>query len=81
MVSYGIPEVKKSAEIGAVATLMISNKALRKAKAEKNTEIDVMLKNVSKAKGEILIVSGAHDFGKQLEGIGGVAALNRYKLE
>ncbi|MFO7872359.1 MAG: mRNA surveillance protein pelota [Candidatus Undinarchaeales archaeon] len=81
LVSFGLEEVKKASEMGAVSTFMISNDLLRKAKAEKNKEIENLLDTVQKTKGDILIVSGEHDYGKQLEGVGGVASLNRYKVK
>ena len=66
--------------LGAVEKLFVSGKFLRDAKIKKNTEIENLLKMVQNTKGEVLIVSGQHDFGKQLEGIGGIAALNRYRV-
>ncbi len=81
LVSYGLEAVRKSAEMGAVETLLISNKVLRKAKAEKNQEIEELLDLVNNSKSKIMIVSGEHDFGKQLEGIGGIASINRYKVQ
>lgn len=80
LVSFGLEEVKKAVEMGAVSTFMISNDLLREAKAEGNEEIETLIDMVQKTKGDILIVSGEHDYGKQLEGVGGIASLNRYKV-
>ena len=35
---------------------------------------------VDKSKGEIEIISSEHDAGKKLDGLGGIAAILRFKL-
>jgi len=79
--SYGLDQVENAVNIGAVKTLLITNKLLRKAKAEKNARINSMIKNIETMKGEVLIVSTEHDLGMQLHGLGDIAAILRYRIE
>ncbi|HIJ98888.1 TPA: mRNA surveillance protein pelota [archaeon] len=78
---YGLKNVEYAMNLGAIKTLLISNSTLKKSKIEKNKQIDELLKNIYDMRGEILIVSNEHDLGKQLEGIGGLAALLRFRVE
>jgi protein pelota len=80
LASYGFKEVENSMNLGAVETLLVSNSLLRKSKAKKDKAIDVLIENIKKMRGTILIVSNEHELGKQLEGMGGVGALLRYKV-
>jgi len=81
LASYGFDEVRKNVELGAVEILMISNKLLREAKYDKDMKMDAMLKTLKAGAGKLVIVTGEHDLGKQLEGLGGIAALHRYKIQ
>ena len=47
---------------------------------EKYEQLDAVMTSVDKAKGKITIVSSEHDGGKKLNGLGGIAALLRYKI-
>ena len=38
------------------------------------------MRNVDKSKGDIMIISSEHEAGKKLNGLGGIAAILRYKL-
>ncbi|MCG2791492.1 MAG: mRNA surveillance protein pelota, partial [Actinomycetia bacterium] len=79
--SYGIKEVKKTVESGAVKVLMITDSFINKQR-EKNKyeEVDQLLNLVESMKGSIAIISSDNDAGKKLDGLGGVGALLRYKL-
>jgi len=79
-VVYGVADVENAALAGAVATLLVSESLLRRAREELFYErIDGVLRAVDAAKGEIVII-GPHDAGKRLDGLGGIAALLRYRL-
>lgn len=79
--AYGIKEVKTVAEIGAVATLLVTDGLIMKLRLQgKFEELDNVMKSVDKAKGAIVIVSSGHDGGKKLDGLGGIGALLRYKM-
>ena len=78
---YGLKNVEYAMNLGAIKTLMISNSTLKKSKINRDKQMEELLKNIHDMKGEILIVSNKHDLGKQLEGISGIAALLRFRVE
>jgi len=43
-------------------------------------EIDELMKTVEKMRGEIHIISGEHDGGKKLDGLGGIGGLLRFRI-
>ncbi|HII16233.1 MAG TPA: mRNA surveillance protein pelota [Nanoarchaeota archaeon] len=80
--AYGLKDVKDAASAGAVATLLVTDKLIQKAKNDNNfTEIDSIMRMVDHSKGEVVIVSSGHEGGKELEGLGGIGALLRYKVK
>ena len=74
LATYGTQEVSDAAAAGAVETLLILDSKLREC------DFDDIVRNVETQKGTVTIVSGGHDGGKQLEALGGMAAILRYKL-
>ena len=42
--------------------------------------IESIMKTVDSTKGDILIVSSDNEAGKKLDGLGGIAAILRYKI-
>lgn len=79
-IAYGYEEIKKAADIGAVEDLLVSDEMMRRVHAEKNPEMLSLLKDIEASKGRINILSTLHDAGEQLRGIGGLAALLRFRL-
>ncbi|MCK4444886.1 MAG: mRNA surveillance protein pelota, partial [Thermoplasmata archaeon] len=53
--AYGLEEVQRATEQGAVETLLVTNMMIRKA------EIEALLKGVETARGKIVIVSSEHE--------------------
>jgi len=80
LAAYGVNEVEVATNSGAVVTLLVLNKLLKKEKIEKGKRLENIIKMVEQTKGVTCLVSDEHDLGKQLEGLGGIAALLRYKL-
>ncbi|MBW2999741.1 hypothetical protein KY339_03635, partial [Candidatus Woesearchaeota archaeon] len=79
--AYGIKDVKTAVEAGAVKTLLVTDKfILESRQANKYDEIEYAMKMTDKIKGQVHIISSDHDAGKKLDGLGGVAAILRYKL-
>ncbi len=78
---YGLKETEKAVTAGAVEKLLITDKLIQKTRAEKKFEkIDQMMKNTESMKGSVNIIGSDHDGGKKLDGLGGIAAILRYKL-
>lgn len=72
---YGAKQTENAANIGAVDTLLVTDKWLRTEKSA-----DSLLRTAEKNKGKVSIISVESDAGRQLQGLGGVAALTRYKI-
>jgi len=80
LVVYGLNEVKKAIEYGAVDTLLITDKLITKFKQEDFSKLDKLLLSVEKIKGKIQTISSEHEGGKKLDNLGGIAALLRFKV-
>ncbi len=80
--AYGLKDVKKASEAGAVEKLLISD-GLIQDKREKGEydEVEQILRQVDKAKGEIIIITSDNEGGKKLDGLKGIGAILRYKMD
>jgi len=79
-VAYGLEEVRRAADFGAVELLVLADTVLREASDEKRLSIEQLMKNVEAKGGKILVVSAEHEAGAKLTALGGAAALLRYAL-
>ena len=81
MASYGLNETKRAADAGAIRQLLITDSFIQKKRMEgEYEETEHIMKTVDGAKGEITIISSDHEAGKKLDGLGGIAAILRYKI-
>ena len=81
LASYGLKETKNATISGAVRTLLITDRFIQQKRNEnKYEEIEEIMKTVDNTKGDILIISSEHEAGKKLDGLGGIAAILRFKL-
>ncbi len=71
--AYGPREVQRALDLGAVATLLITDRTVRSAVGEE------MMTKAEGARGKVLIVSTHHEAGQKLQSLGGVGALLRFK--
>lgn len=79
--AYGFKETRQAAEAGAIQTLLVTDNLILKMREQGNFEaLDSMMKLVDSTKGEIHIINSKNEAGKRLEGLGGIAAILRYKL-
>jgi protein pelota len=77
---YGFSETKQAIESGAVLKLLLTDEFVSKERASGNyQELDELMKIVDSSQGEIHIISAEQESGKKLNGLGGIAALLRYK--
>ena len=79
-VTYGLNNVKKAIEFGAVDTLLISDDMLKLDDLERREIIDKLVEENEKMRGKTVIMSVLHESGQQLSTLGGIAALLRYPL-
>lgn len=79
---YGWQETKKAIAAGAVGTLLLSDDFIRQKRTSGGyQELDEEMNTVEQMKGKIHILSSEFPSGKKLNGLGGIAALLRFKLE
>lgn len=78
---YGLKETENASSTGAVKELLITDGLIQKSRSNDFfNEIEKIMKIVDKTKGEVQIVSSEHEGGKKLDGLGGIAAILRFKL-
>lgn len=82
LAEYGLKQVKKAVEAGAVKILLITDKFISKQR-EKGTyeKIEKLIDKVEQAKGEVHVLDSKNEAGSKLDGLGGIAAILRFKLE
>ena len=81
LAAYGVDEVEKAISSGAVKELLITDSLIRTRKNNGDFEkINMLMREADKMKGEIMIISSEHEGGKKLDGLGGIAALLRFKM-
>ena len=79
---YGIKEVEQAVNAGAVKELLVTDSLIMKLREEEKFEkLDKLMKLADKNKAKVHIISTEHSGGKKLDGLGGIAALLRFKLE
>ena len=79
-VAYGLSDVKNACALGAVELLLVSDALLRDADEPLRLELEALMMDVEAKKGGVMIVSSAHEAGRNLVSLGGVAALLRFPI-
>lgn len=74
-VAYGPDQVEAATNSGAVLLLLLTDKKVRTKRGED------LMRTTEKLGGSVEILSTTHDSGKQLNSLGGYAALLRYNIE
>ncbi len=78
---YGFEQTKQAIDTGAAQTLLLTEKCIQQFRlTNHHPELDRLLKSIETSQGKIHLISSEHDAGKKLDGLGGIAALLRYKL-
>ena len=81
LAAYGLKATENASLMGAAKDLLITDSFIKKSRDENFYGIvDNIMKTVDKTKGDIIIISSEHDGGKKLDGLGGIAAILRFKL-
>jgi protein pelota len=79
-VAYGVKDCKSAAEAGAVEKLLVSEAYIDKQRQVGDVKIvENIMQIAEQSSGKVHLI-GTHDGGKKLEGLGGVAAILRYKI-
>jgi len=78
---YGLKETENAINAGAVKALLITDSLIQKSREkEEYGKIDNMMKITDSMKSSVNIISSEHEGGKKLNGLGGIGAILRYKL-
>lgn len=73
-VAYGRTEVKSAGECGAIEEILVVDTLIR------DTDIVGLMEQAERADAAVVVFSSGFEPGKQLEALGGVAALLRYRI-
>ena len=80
--AYGFRDVKAAITAGAAEQVLMTSGFIQEAKERKKYHaVDGLLTQTEQMKGDVHIISSDHDGGKKLDGLGGVGALLRNKME
>ncbi|MFH2020806.1 MAG: mRNA surveillance protein pelota [archaeon] len=78
---YGLKNIKHAVDAGAVLELLITDGFIQKKRQDDTFEgIDRMMRQTENMNGEVHIISSEHEGGKKLDGLGGMGAILRYKI-
>ena len=72
---YGIKAIEKALEYGAISELLIVDQYLKK------NEFEALTEKSREQRASVHVISSEHDAGKKLEGIGGIGAILRFKID
>ena len=76
LVVYGLESVKKAVDYGAVEKLIVSDSFIR----EHEDEFNRISEAVNKQDGKSMIVDSNFEPGKKIDGLGGVVAFLRFRI-
>ncbi|AJF61513.1 TPA: mRNA surveillance protein pelota [Candidatus Woesearchaeota archaeon] len=78
---YGLKEIKEAVDSGAVSELLVTDRLIQKKRQDNTFEqVEYMMKAVENMQGEVHIISSEHEAGSKLDGLGGMGAILRYKI-
>ncbi|MFT4325945.1 MAG: mRNA surveillance protein pelota [Candidatus Woesearchaeota archaeon] len=81
-VSYGIKDTQNAANLGAAETVLCTENLIEEMREKEQFEsIESIFVATEENKGKVVIVSGEGAHVKQLDGLGGIAALLRFAVE
>lgn len=79
-VAYGLDEVERATNTGAVEKLLLADSVLRDSSDEQRLHLEELMREVEKMKGSVMVVSTENEAGKKLIALNGLAALLRFAL-
>lgn len=79
-VTYGLEDVERAEEAGAVEKLVLADVLLRESTDEKRLHVEEIMTKVEQKGGAVIVVSTEHEAGAKLLALGGAAAILRYSL-
>jgi protein pelota len=80
MVAYGLEEVEKALQHGAVEKLILADTMLRDSDDELRLHLEKMMHGIEQRNGQVAVMSTEHEAGAKLLALGGIVALLRFPL-
>jgi protein pelota len=77
-VTYGLEQVEKAAEVGAIEKLALADTILRESDGDKRLLIERIMETVEQRGGTIIVIGTEHEAGTKLLALSGIAALLRF---
>ena len=78
---YGIKQTENAVNLAAVTDLLVSTELIHEKRQEENfSKLDKLMQYVESVQGRINIINSKNPAGKKLDGLGGIAAILRYKI-
>ena len=79
-VVYGIDDVERAAELGAIEEVLVLDRFFKEASEEIMKRIEKIMLYVENRGGRVLVISSRNEAGMQLESLGGISAILRYPI-
>ena len=79
-ITYGLADVEKAGQMGAVEKLILADTLLRDAEEEQRLLLERIMREVEHKAGSVTVVSTEHEAGSKLLGLGGIVALLRFPM-
>jgi len=80
-VAYGIDEVKRACNYGAIETLVLTDAKLRETSDEERVQLERIMREVEEKNGRVIVISTEHEAGNKLSSLGGIAAILRFQVD
>lgn len=80
-IAYGLTDVEKAVNLGAVEKLVVTDSLLRDAEDDQRLRVEGLMREVEHRNGCVTVVSTEHEAGSKLIALGGMAALLRFAIK
>ena len=80
LIAIGFEEIENATQMGATEHLFITDTLIRGSDKSKKLYIEDIINNVERIGGKIHILNTNHPAGEQLNNLGSIVAVLRYKL-
>lgn len=80
LIAIGFDEIIHALKMGAVKQLLITDTLIRGSSRSKKLKIEDIINNLESIGGKFNILNTNHPAGEQLEGLGSIVAILRYKI-
>ena len=79
-VAYGLEDVEKASNMGAIEKLILADTLLRDSEDEQRLRLEKLMLDVEHRNGGVTVVSTEHEAGSKVLALGGIVALLRFPM-